>query len=107
MNFIADECVDQQIVEKLRDSGHSVKYIWEEARGITDDEIIALARSENSIIVTMDEDFGELVFRQGKSSHGVILIRLHGLNPEKKRGEEMVGNFTVISPNLVRIRNLH
>jgi len=29
MNFVADESVDRQIVERLRDDGHSVWYVGE------------------------------------------------------------------------------
>jgi hypothetical protein len=29
MNFVADESVDRQIVERLRDNGHSVWYVVE------------------------------------------------------------------------------
>lgn len=116
MRFVADECVDQQIVDALRESGYSVKYIKEISRRIRDEEVIALAETDNAILLTLDKDFGELIYRQRKSNNGVILIRLHGLKPTSKarvvvsavedKGKEMEGFFTVISPNLIRIRTI-
>ncbi len=34
--------------------------------------------------ITDDKDFGELVFRLGKPSNGVILIRTSTTNPKKR-----------------------
>jgi hypothetical protein len=36
MNFLADESVDQQIVDRLRQDGHSVVYVAEMDPGIDD-----------------------------------------------------------------------
>lgn len=63
MNFLADENVDRQIVERLRYVGFNVRYIAETAAGISDDEVLDLANSEESLLLTADKDFGELVFR--------------------------------------------
>jgi predicted nuclease of predicted toxin-antitoxin system len=64
--------------------------------------------------VTADKDFGELVYRQGRAHHGVVLVRLQGMNPEEKgrtvaraiagRGEELIGAFSVIEADRIRIR---
>ena len=45
MNFVADESVDKQIVERLRDDGHSVWYVAEMAPSISDDEVLQLANN--------------------------------------------------------------
>ncbi|MDL1962260.1 MAG: DUF5615 family PIN-like protein [Deltaproteobacteria bacterium] len=63
MNFVADESVDRQIVERLRDDGHSVWYVAEMAPSISDDEVLKLANNESASLITSDKDFGELVFR--------------------------------------------
>jgi hypothetical protein len=39
MNLLADEGVDHPIVEKLRQTGHSVLYVAEMSPGIDDDTI--------------------------------------------------------------------
>ncbi len=42
MNILVDECVDQQIVARLRSDGHDVLYIAEMDPGIDDDEVLEL-----------------------------------------------------------------
>ena len=61
-----------------------------------------------------DKEFGELVFRQGLTSAGVLLLRLHGLSISNKarivlealtqHQAEMLGAFSVVSPGHIRIR---
>jgi predicted nuclease of predicted toxin-antitoxin system len=114
MNLLADECVDLQIVERLRQDGHNVLYIAEMEPGIGDDEILSQANERRALLVTADKDFGELVFRLGRLHAGVVLVRLVGIFPEKKaeivaevfhdHAEELRYKFTVISPGIVRIR---
>ncbi|MCX7839148.1 MAG: DUF5615 family PIN-like protein, partial [Anaerolineae bacterium] len=72
MNFLADESVDRQIVERLRQDGHRVWYVAEMKPGISDDSVLALANQEPAILLTADKDFGEMVFRQRLYTHGVI-----------------------------------
>lgn len=114
MNLLADEGVDGPIVEKLRQEGHDVVYIAEMSPGIDDDTILRQANSNNALLLTLDKDFGELVFRQGLVHAGVVLIRLAGLQPGTKanvvaavlqeRNTELLNAFSVISPGSTRIR---
>lgn len=43
MNFLADESVDRQIVERLRRDGHCVEYVAEIEAGVSDEAVLALA----------------------------------------------------------------
>ena len=114
MKFLADECVDRQIVDRLRQESHEVLYVAELEPGITDDAVLNLANQKNSFLLTADKDFGDLIFRQDKIASGVILIRLAGLSPEVKaeivanaireHAGELLQAFTVITPVTVRIR---
>ncbi|MEZ4712074.1 MAG: DUF5615 family PIN-like protein [Caldilineaceae bacterium] len=116
MRFLADECVDTQLVKFLRTQGHDVLYVMEAMRGETDDTILAKAYAEERIILTEDKDFGELVFRLRKPAVCIILLRF---NP----GEEILkiqrfiqlfsepfevftGTFIVVDANKTRIRPL-
>ncbi len=63
MNLMADECVDQQIVDRLRGEGHKVLYIAEMAPSIPDEKVLENANQNNALLLTADKDFGELVFR--------------------------------------------
>jgi len=114
MNFVADENMDRQIVDRLRQNGHQVLYVAEMDPSIPDDEVIVTANQDAALLLTSDKDFGELVFRQGRITHGVVLIRLAGLSPILKA--EIVSNaigqhvaelpnaFAVITPGVIRIR---
>lgn len=117
MILVADESVDQPIVEQLRRDGHDVTAIAELAPGISDDEVLDKANASSAILLTEDKDFGELVYRLGRVHAGVVLIRLSGLpSPAKAqtvatvvrdRSAELTGAFAVITPGAVRIRQSH
>ena len=68
MNIVADEGVDRPIVDRLRQNGHAVVYIAEESPSSTDDAVLALANARASVLLTIDKDFGELVFRLNRVS---------------------------------------
>ena len=115
MNLLADESVDAPIVERLRADGHQVDYVAEMSPGVSDESVLARANSRGALLVTADKDFGELVFRLGKATPGVILLRLAGLSPRVKagivadalrtHGEEIEHAFSVVTPGMVRIRH--
>jgi predicted nuclease of predicted toxin-antitoxin system len=112
--FIADEGFDKAIVLLVRED-YDVLYILEMMPGISDDVILEKSRDEERILLTLDKDFGELVFRLHHKHSGVILCRLEGLSEEDKcslvkstidkYGNELYDSFTVIQPGNIRIRN--
>lgn len=114
MNFVADESIDRQIVERLRQDGHRVWYVAEMEPGISDDIVLASANQETALLLTADKDFGEMVFRQNLHTHGIVLIRLAGLSPSRKakivasainqHATELPRAFAVIGPTVFRIR---
>jgi predicted nuclease of predicted toxin-antitoxin system len=115
MNFLADESIDQPVVERLRADGHEVLAVAEMAPSIPDEAVLTLANQREAILLTADKDFGELVFRQHRISAGVVLMRLAGLSPATKarvvasviraHASELFHAFTVVSPGMVRIRS--
>ena len=115
MKLLCDEGVEKQIVSRLRNDGHEVLYVAEMSPGISDDEILGLSRGQGAVLITNDKDFGELVFRQGLVTYGVLLLRLPGLESEEKasvvsgvivdHAKEMVGAFSVINRSRLRIRS--
>lgn len=84
MKLLADEDVDGPIVYRLREDGHEVDYVAEIQPGILDEDLLTHANRNQALLLTADKDFGDLVFRQGKLSSGVLLMRLAGLAPLKK-----------------------
>lgn len=114
MILLADEGVDRQIVERLRQDGHQVVYVAEMSPGIVDEAVLEQSHTAGSVLITADKDFGELVFRQHQASAGVLLIRLSGLSPVQKaftvsaaireHANELPGAFAVLGPGNIRIR---
>ena len=41
MNFPVDESIDRQLVDRLRQDGHAVRYVAEMAPGISDDVAVS------------------------------------------------------------------
>lgn len=116
MKIHADESVDNEIVLRLRRDGHDVGYVAEMSPGIMDEEVLVLASEENTLLLTADKDFGELIFRQGYVKRGVVLYRLAGLPSQEKaeivslaisqHGSELLSAFSVITEKAVRIRKV-
>ena len=51
MNFLADESVDQQIVDRLRADGHSVVYVAEMDPGIDDKDVLNAANQQMALLI--------------------------------------------------------
>ncbi len=116
MKLFADENVPRAIVTRLRDHGHDILYASEVQPGTADADWLARAEAEGRLILTSDKDFGELIFRDHLTGHGVILLRLGSLTlPERLARLDQAwptveahpaGKFVVITPTKVRIRDL-
>lgn len=76
MRFLVDECTGPAVARWLRANKHEVFSVYEEARGMEDDEIIAKAFAEDWILITNDKDFGDKVYRERRPHKGVVLLRL-------------------------------
>lgn len=114
MKFVADEGVGGPIVERLRQAGHEVRWILETNPTADDEVVLRISIEENCVLITQDKDFGEIVFRNRSAHTGIILMRLEGLSNRlraesvleviEKYGEKLRGAFTVLTPDVIRIR---
>jgi predicted nuclease of predicted toxin-antitoxin system len=82
MQVVADENVSHRVVERLRADGHDVMLVAEMRSGMSDTDVLKLADTETCILVTEDQDFGELIFRQNLSVQGIVLLELDRLSTE-------------------------
>jgi len=76
MRFLVDECTGPALAQWLREHGHDVFSVYEEARGMNDRDVVQKAFVENRILVTNDKDFGERIYRERYPHRGVVLLRL-------------------------------
>jgi predicted nuclease of predicted toxin-antitoxin system len=113
LRFLADESCDFVVVRALRAAGFDVAAVSEVMIRSDDRELIEQASREQRILITEDKDFGWLVFASHFDSPGVILIRFPGnlrqtlataiLQLVQDQGEKLLGGFSVVQPDRVRI----
>jgi predicted nuclease of predicted toxin-antitoxin system len=113
MKFLVDECVGLSVVEWLKKQGYDTVSIAADSPGISDDEVLYKALEENRILVTMDKDFGDIIFRRNSDHHGIILLRLLNWQSRNKIAilenlflryqHEFEDNFIVVTEQSVRI----
>ena len=117
MRFLADENIPAPSVRELREAGYDVSTITPDLRSAPDETVLALARSQQRMVLTFDRDFGELIFRRGTPGGlGVVLFRLVPRTPIepaelllsllKQPGVNLEGQFVVVDREKVRRRLL-
>ena len=97
MRFLLDVNVGGPLAIWLIDQGHDIAEVRHKDPRMRDDDILSWARSDQRIIVTTDNDFEEMIWRQGKSHCGVL--RLENL-PRSKRKELLQDALSIHSNEL-------
>ncbi len=114
LKFLVDVNVGRKTQQYLIKAGHDTVCVREVNARATDEEILELAVLEQRIVITMDKDFGELVYNSGKNHKGVLLLRPEDQPGKAKVGvlseifklhsEELEGHFSVYQNGRLRIR---
>jgi predicted nuclease of predicted toxin-antitoxin system len=73
--LLIDSCISPAVTRRLREDGHDVAAVVELGRDPGDRAILELAVSEDRAIITIDADFGALVFRDRLAHVGVLRLR--------------------------------
>ncbi len=77
MRFLADMCISRRTVIWLRQQGHDAVHLSEERlQRAPDEAVLAKARQENRVLLTMDLDFGYLLAVSRAVLPSVILFRV-------------------------------
>jgi predicted nuclease of predicted toxin-antitoxin system len=74
MRFLIDRCAGIQIANWLRAVGHDVVEAREIGTDPGDSALLELAAKESRILITIDTDFGQLVFLEGQSHAGLVRL---------------------------------
>ena len=115
MRILANENLPLEVVEALREAGHSTAWIREDAPGSTDAEVLARSVREDRLLLTLDRDFGALVFQHGAdASRGIVLFRIVMLPDDLARfvaralgsRTDWSGHFSVVDLQRIRMRPL-
>jgi predicted nuclease of predicted toxin-antitoxin system len=114
MKFLIDVGVGKGVEEYLRGKDFDVKAVREIDPRMEDERIILEAFQEKRIVVTMDKDFGELVYQSSMRHSGILLLRMEDASgPEKVSvvrnivenfQEHIADSFCVFQNNRLRIR---
>ena len=114
MKFLLDESADFPLAAFLRNQGHDVTAIAHDyPHALSDREVLAIAVAESRILITNDNDFGELIFRRRLAHAGVVLFRLGAESLQTKQlwlsyvlanHAQELQHFIVITDSGVRVR---
>lgn len=74
MRFIIDRCAGRRLADWLRDTGHDVLDTRSLGQDPGDRFLLELAESEKRVLITVDKDFGELIYLHGFSHAGLIRL---------------------------------
>ncbi|MFZ0946226.1 MAG: DUF5615 family PIN-like protein [Syntrophobacteraceae bacterium] len=117
MRFLVDECTGPAVARWLNAQRHDVFSVYEEARGIDDDEVIQRAFAEHRVLITNDKDFGEKIYRERLPHEGVILLRLADERSAVKievlrklisaYSDRIAGQFVVVTETKVRFARIN
>ncbi|MCC7163486.1 MAG: DUF5615 family PIN-like protein [Anaerolineae bacterium] len=114
MKFLGNMGISPKTIEHLRSLGHQATRLLEEGlERLPDERIIEKARAEQSIILTSDLDFGDLLAASRAESPSVIIFRLSDMRAANvniylqkviKEHAEILEQGAIISVRDTRIR---
>jgi predicted nuclease of predicted toxin-antitoxin system len=116
MKFLADENFPRPAVHMLREQGFEVAWATEDSPGSADEDVLTQCANNQLTLLTLDKDFGELVFQRGLPAEcGVILFRVEAESPAQfseialaalRSRDDWNGCFSVIGRGRIRMRRL-
>jgi len=112
--FLVDMGVGKKVEEWLSTNDYNIKTVRSIDPKMKDIDVLKLAVTEKRMVITMDKDFGELVFNSGLNHSGVLLLRLEDAKADekvktveeilKKYIDKITNNFCVYQHGKLRIR---
>ncbi len=84
LKFLVDVGVGKGIENYLHEEGYDIKAVRDIDPCMDDENIIRTAFLENRMVITMDKDFGELVYHSSMNHSGVLLLRLEDAASSQK-----------------------
>ena len=114
LRFIVDVGVSAMVERWLQKHGYDIKNVRDIDPRMIDKEILKMAVSEKRMVITMDKDFGELVYNSGLPHAGVLLLRLEEATSDEKviiverilekYSDKLLNKFCVFKDGKLRIR---
>ena len=117
LKFFVDIGVGKKVEQWLIEQGYDVKTVRDIGSRTSDREILRMAVSEKRMVITMDQDFGELVYNSKLPHKGVLLLRLEDAKSDEKvrtvknileeYSDKLLDGFCVFKDGKLRIRSNH
>jgi predicted nuclease of predicted toxin-antitoxin system len=114
LKVLVDVSAGKPVADLIRSLGHDTAFVRDRDPTMPDVDILAWAVAEGRLVVTMDKDFGNLVFRSGRPHAGVLLLRLEAARLAEKvrvvtdiftaHAANLPGRFSVYQGGRLRIR---
>jgi len=113
MKVLLDSCLSGKTAEMLRTAGHDVVWVGNWPADPGDAAILARARAERRILVTLDKDFGELAIVRGEPHCGIVRLVNCSVTRQAdtcesiltRHGELLIeGGIVTAEPGRLRIR---
>ncbi len=74
MRLLVDRCAGRRLAEWLRERGHDVLDASDMTPDPGDRALLQRASDEGRVLITMDKDFGALIFRHGSPRVGMLRL---------------------------------
>jgi len=114
MKFLSDENISTKVVSNLRDKGMDIVSVKEITAGLGDEAVLETANKQNRILLTFDDDFGELIYRRKLKAHGIVLKFVPKstqqifeiLSNVLETQTQLEGNFVIVTEKRIRMLRL-
>ncbi|HSE83383.1 MAG TPA: DUF5615 family PIN-like protein [Thermodesulfobacteriota bacterium] len=114
LKFLVDVGVGKKVEQWLQKRGYDIRAVRDIDPSMEDRDIFNMAVTEARMVITMDKDFGELVYNSGLAHTGVLLLRLEDAKADekvrivenilKKYSDRLLNKFCVYQNGRLRIR---
>jgi predicted nuclease of predicted toxin-antitoxin system len=113
--LLANENVPAPLVRMLRAAGVDVEFVVETMRAAPDRMVLEHAAATGRWILTLDRDYGELVFARKAPPPAIIYLKQAPLSTEAfahrilalvSRAGEVTGHLVVVEDRRIRLRAL-
>ena len=114
LKVLVDVGVGRKVEKWLVDNGYNTKNVRDIDPRMLDRHILKIAVTEKRMVITMDKDFGELVYNSGLAHGGVLLLRIEDARSNEKVKiiadiletfeDKLIYKFCVFKDGRLRIR---
>lgn len=112
--LLLDENIGQSVAQSLINNGYDAVSVVEIGFGMPDTDILKLALQEKRVLITLDKDFGQMIYQSHAEHSGMVLLRLQNessqnikmilLNFLNSYDNKMVDKFIVVTEDKIRVR---